>query len=392
MTTQTSPFQETIDADKATETLPEFSFQTMQDDLLSIQNKSVIKEEAPAPKTTPPPSSTPKPFDPATISSSKISSFSNQTQPKKNITEIPTSALKNDHPETKSAKYKILLSLIIVLTIGVIGTGAYYFLTSRAPKQVAAQPAIETPTAILPAEDPVVIAAPVEKYSINKPNYLVIDPATSSDIEIKATISSVADELKNLSSQSPYEFIIVDANNNPVAFPIFATAAKLNLSPIILTSLGENFSLFVYNDNGNTRLGFSVATSKTPTVVSELQKQEKTLVTDLSFLFINAIPEIKNGSFNTSVYNGSIIRYFNVNQQKDLSIDYAVKDSQLIIASSKNTERAILDKLSTKTMSDTNIQPQDNSSTNLNINTQATDLTDPNTEIPSTVPVPATVN
>jgi hypothetical protein len=137
----------------------------------------------------------------------------------------------------------------------------------------------------------------------------------------------------------------VDSNNNPIAFPIFATAAKLNLAPTLLSSLGEDFSLFIYNDNNNIRIGLSIAISKSNILAAELQKQEKTFVTDASFLFLDAKPETLTGIFTTTDYKNTTVHYLNVNPQKNLSIDYAIIGSQIMLATSKNTGRAILDKL-----------------------------------------------
>ena len=172
--------------------------------------------------------------------------------------------------------------------------------------------------------------------------------------EISKLLISTADELKLLPSSTPYEFLAVDSNNNPVSFPIFATAAKLNLSPAILKSLDEKFSLYLYNDSENVRLGLAISILDKSTLSIELEKQEKTFPTDASFLFLNSKPEKTLGDFNISTYKSISIKYINLNSDAlPLSIDYTITDSQFILAASKNTLRAIIDKNSPATTDET---------------------------------------
>ena len=373
MTTQSgslSPFQNT--SENQTSNVPEeFSFRTMQDDLLAVQKNGMpasnklpessttteqpsVSTQINAPTQSVPPkedfAANPNPFlDQATApaAASKEVPFSETAAPQETtMIEVPTSETQYAKPST--SVYKIIITIIILLVVGIIGLSGYYFWMTRAPKQapVAAQPAIETTTPTAPVEEPAVVTPPVEKYSATKPNYLTIDAANLSATEIQTAISAVANDLKDLPSQLPYEFVAVDANNNPIAFPIFATAAKLNFSPALLATLGENFSLFIYNDNDNMRLGFSVNILKADVLTTELQKQEKTLPTDISFMFLGATPDITSGLFKDGSYNGIKTRYFNLNAQETLSIDYALSNNNFTLGTSKNTERAILDKIS----------------------------------------------
>lgn len=358
--TISSPFQDNAQQ-QPNENHQEFSFQTMQDDLLSLQKNGTIEDnrqpEAITIEKIAPAVTTPK--QPIKISSEKITSninpFLDQTAlPKKtaNETKIVEIATSTAAPQSSGAVYKILMTLVVFLIIGIAGLGGYYFWTTQNSQEAPAvqQPAVEEPAptpeqAPAQIEAPIVIAPPVEKYSTTKPNYLTLDLANLSAEEIKKNILTVTDEIRAKNSGVVYEFTIVDSNNNPIAFPIFATAAKLNLAPTLLSSLGEDFSFFIFNDNNNIRTGLSVTILKNNTLIAELQKQEKTFVADASFLFLDAKPEILTGAFTTTEYNKAIIHYLNINSQKNLSIDYAIIDSQFIIATSKNISRALVDKL-----------------------------------------------
>lgn len=263
----------------------------------------------------------------------------------KDVVEIPLS-------EKESSGSGIYLTVVLIfLTVLLIGLGIYYFFITRTPGET---PLAESPV----AETPVVVAPPTEKYSQDKPSFLVLDLAKITSDEIKTSLIGIATELKNKAPLSPYEFVAVDANNNPIAFPIFATAAKLDLSQTLLENLGENFSIFFYNDEGNIRLSIVAVLKNKDVVFTELLNQEPTFVSDAAFLFLDNIPQIKSGKFNDNVYNGTAIRYLNLDPpQYTLSIDYAVTDSSLIIGTSKNTMRAVIDKLAKKTLLDNAVVP-----------------------------------
>ena len=239
-----------------------------------------------------------------------------------------------------------MIVIIVSIVIAVLLGGYYFFKNSSKQTPASETIAVQPVENQQPKEVPPVINVVTEKYSSEKPNYLSLDIATLSSEDIQKEITDVAEELKSTAKkQLPYEFVVVDTNNNPVAFPIFAIAAKLNLSSAILKNLGENFSLFFYNDNDNERLSAVIDIKDKQILATELSKQEKTFIADASFLFLNETPEITKGSFQESTYANIPVRFFNVNSQITMSIDYAIVNDKLIIATSKNTVRAIIDNL-----------------------------------------------
>ncbi len=336
----------------------DFSIRTMQDDLAKIQNIGSIEEKPAAPmenKTVPAP--TPRPINPTEVYSEKISPFPQIKVEEKIAQPAPktTVNVSNNSGKKSSRSIKVVLSIIFVLIIIIAGLSAYYFFLMKKPVQEAAvltQPAaiveIETPVQqpiTIPAEPPVVIEAPAPKYSADKPNFFPVDVVSMGDAEIKDIFIKLSKELETLNILAPYEFVAVDNNNNPIAFQIFANSVKFNLSPELLKSLSNDFSFYFYNDNSNIRMAINAGVSNKDTLMKELIKQEKTFLSDASFLFLGTIPEIKNGVFATSSHGQHIIRFLNANAAKNLSIDYTVASDRLIIATSKNTVRAVLDKI-----------------------------------------------
>ncbi|HOW60525.1 MAG TPA: hypothetical protein P5548_01660 [Candidatus Moranbacteria bacterium] len=344
--------------DEKIEGVGEFSIHTMKDDLLYLQkNKGDIKNINQAevskifiPKPTPMEAPQKKTFVPGEVSSKLVHPFVKQDG-KLDTKDLDMAFSNNKKSASNRRKIAIIMSGVvatIVIMLGGYYAGKSYFLNKKSenayvPIEIAEEETSQKPTGVTPATEPTVS---MEKYSSTKPNYLSLDFTTISSEDIKKTLTSLAEELKTISQErASYEFVVVDANNKPVAFPIFATAAKLNLSPLILSSLGENFSLFLYNDSGNSRLSFAANVVKKEILIAELLKQEKSFITDASFLFLNEKPEIAKGLFKDSIYRDIPIRFFNVNDRITMSIDYSIISDKLIVSTSKNTMRAIVDRL-----------------------------------------------
>lgn len=336
----------------------DFLIRTMQDDLASMQSKGQIEEQKVEVSHVETPAPTPQQtFIPESNPLETMAPFPQERIVDSNVTEIvKEEAVPESTTDNKPTSIKIIMSIVVVLIIGIIGLGIYYFLltkkSSPAPVVSTAAPLETNPVESTPAAtdeqetEPSVTIVPItEKYSKEKPNYLTIDINILSSEEIKSEFIKVSNNLLDSKPSDIYEFVVVDANNNPISFPIFATAAKLNLSPTLLSSLDNDFSFYFYNDNLKMRLAVNATVAKKDLLAKELVKQEKTFVIDGTFLFLNNSPETKTGSFATSNYNNHDIRFLNVNTTKDLSIDYLVTDSRLVIGTSKNTTRAVLDKL-----------------------------------------------
>ena len=111
--------------------------------------------------------------------------------------------------------------------------------------------------------------------------------------------------------------------------------------------LNESFSLFLFDDSGNTRLGLAINIKDKPKAVTALTDKEKTMTEDLSFLFFDSAPQ-KPTSAIFKTFNGSnyAIRYLNYDPQNtgSLSLDYAFIGDKLVIATSKNTMMQLVNK------------------------------------------------
>jgi len=283
-----------------------------------------------------------------------------KTEPIENMVEP-----KKLHTPDGKNLYRILFSIVVLSIISIVGIGFYYVYTSTKTIKQAEDPispGVENKTTSpnLETEAPVVINPLESKYSSENPNFLSIDSSTISSEQLKNKLIEIAEEIKKLPVSKIYEFIVVDKNNNPITLKTFNESSKLTLSPAIIKKLDQDFSLFFYNDNGNTRLGIRIKTlaSNKKSLFEDLKLQEKTLPEDISVLFLGLTREDKQTEFTTSKYDTSneTVRYLNINSGKTLSIDYMVTENNLIIGTSKETLRKIYLKLKDSTLLDNNSQ------------------------------------
>ncbi len=378
---QTSPFQ-TDQQNNSTSSTPsnnELSLRTLKDDLEALKTKGLEKtqEQKESTETSTRPSVANEPIpsgptdyakNPSPFFSQQISSTKEMPRPlaanpaqekplpkaiekekTSTLIEIPTE-IKND---SEKSSFKILGAVIVILTISILSLGGYYFWMTKTPAAPMEASPIEQPV-----EDvPVIIESPTEKYSTTKPNYLTLD-LTAGVEETKKSISAIAMELKEVAPSTAYEFLIVDKENNPVEFPVFATSLNLAFSQNIISSLEKDFSFFIYNDSGNMRTGFSVSMKDKNNLSKLMLIQEKTLVTDLTPLFLDSKPEqLAVYAFKDNSHSSYATRYLNLNIQEKLSIDYALTEKKLVLGTSMEMMRAIIDKQKNITSSPEAIRP-----------------------------------
>jgi len=246
----------------------------------------------------------------------------------------------------KNGVFAILIAIVILI---ITGTGVYYFLSTRqtTPETVAVLP---TPAPIVepviqPTPPPVVPVNPEPKtdLSATKPNYMPVDIENSDILTLKNTISDYVKKTQESGLTTPLEFLIVDLKNNPVGFEVFAKKLGLTFSTTVLSDLGSEFSLFIYNDQSDMRLGLTINAKNDIKLKTDLVTEEKTLAANLKPIFIPAEYKFDSTTFGAGSYNEVSIKYSNASIAKNLSLDYAITNKQLIIGTSKMTTRTIID-------------------------------------------------
>lgn len=291
-------------------------------------------------------------YQPSSLSEGKEREMENFFNSEKNIylkkeeqaTAVPVNAVSVKGQSGKGW----LIGLIFVICALVFLAGGYYFWMTRyanQPAKVADNPPTVT-TEPEPIPEPSPEPLPVQpKFSSENPNYLSLDVENSSPQSIKELLLAKGAEVKGEKLAVPIEFLVTDKNNNPLSFAIFSVLGGLKLSPATMANLENDFSLFVYLDGELIRMGISVKAKDEVKLAAALIKEEKDLVKEVSPLFLGATFFPQPNTFKAGTYEGKTIRYCNLNEEFTLSVDYTVSGEQLLMGTSKNTIRAIMDKM-----------------------------------------------
>lgn len=237
-------------------------------------------------------------------------------------------------------KFFVLLGILAL-----VGAGGYFFWRTRQFSDITL-PSVSLPDiSINPsAED---IQKDSEKewpFSTKNPNAFPIDVETESVSLLRERLMQHALTMKESGMSEPVAFSVVDKTNTPIAFFIFASIFNLGLSGDLLNSLENKFTLHLFLDAGNPRLVLSIPAKDTPEAKKYLAASEKTLAVSLkNILLAENVSVPSTASFESGMYRNIPIRYFNISSDTSLSFDYAFTEDTLIIGTSKDSARAILD-------------------------------------------------
>jgi len=235
-----------------------------------------------------------------------------------------------------------ILAGVLVL-LGSLGGGYYFYMTRyNSPGLVLEVPSKEVNPEVVSEEVSVVIP---EKFSADKPNYLVLDVEKITAEDIQKVFIQKTVEIKEDKKTVPIEFVVTDLNNNPIALKIFALLMKIDFSPKLLADFQDEFSIYIFLDGENTRLGLNISPKDATKVMADMKAEEKLLVKNLNSLFLGETAKNQTASFQDAQYKNINIRYINLNEQNNLSIDYFMVGDELIVANSKNATWAIIDKI-----------------------------------------------
>jgi len=245
----------------------------------------------------------------------------------------------------KSSKKPLLIILSVLLIFVIAGSG-YYFWTAyqRTLKVVETTPITEPEPTPQPEPQP----EPTITFSTDKPNYLSIDLTQGNNTAVKDALKNYLDKVSKSGITTPIEFAVTDTQNNPLKFSSFANSLGLKLSSSAMSSLAETFSLFIYNDQGNMRLGLSIDIKNDTLLKTVTAKEEPVLVSEIAPLFMDVTYTATATKFGKSTYAGADIRYINVISPQDLSVDYTIFEKKLLIGTTKMTLRSMIDYLSAK--------------------------------------------
>lgn len=330
----------------------ELEVHTMQEDLALAQNPS-LRASYSAPKHAQEANLSQKqkssPFfkapegpdsqqDAGKITDHRISErpYASPTRPMESSQEM------SDGLEIPSQKSGWLIAGVVLIVAALLGGGYYYWTTTRNNQEIIGN----TPDSASSQSSQAASAgsgAVQTPLSTSSANYMQLD-INADGTDVRSQGRKYVQLVKDGNYSTPVEFLPTDMSNNPVPLDTFLEKMDLVLPPAIRADMGTAYSMFVFNDAGKQRLGLKIASNDDAKLRIELSKEEPSLVKYTRSLLLGwTIPP--TSSFAGSTYKDAAVRYTNINEANNLSIDYTVLNGNFLIGTSKMTLRSIIDYL-----------------------------------------------
>jgi len=286
---------------------------------------------------------TPAPLSPRNTGLPDLKSSASQSffaeKPAADESVLP--AHREDQPASPKTKSRLPLILTVVILLALAGGGFYYwwFFIKDKPSSASSQTA--------PASSSQNPAAPVEPQN-EKLRRLLVD-TSQSPTEIKSAIQKYADEFAgSASGDNLIEIKIIGKDNQPIGKKDFFTGFGATVPEAVVMKLSEDYSIFVNKEGDAVRLGLAFKTVTSSGLADEMKNWEPTMATGLAPLYEGQAPLPPISAFSPSRYKNADIRYFNFSSPANTSLDYSVISNFLIIGTSKDSMRSILDYMAGK--------------------------------------------
>jgi hypothetical protein len=296
----------------------------------------------------------------ATISLPPISSERKPESPENTTFKATPSMTKDYSVFSYSWKLFFFIALLVFL-LGAIGWLGFRYYEDEEIKSSVENPPVINPQVTEEKKEEEKeqnpITTPVLTYSTTNPNYLRLEDPTLDPEKTKTVLRQHKERVFAEKHILPIEFVVTDAQNKALGFENFSKILGLNFSPALMALLGENFNLFMYNDNASSKIGISIESKDDINLAKVLISEEKKLADEISPLFFTTEYRAEK-DFASSEYGTVKIRYQNVISPDTLSVDYAVYKNKLLIGTTKLTLRSIIDKLNGVTIPEKGLEPE----------------------------------
>ncbi|KKS92096.1 MAG: hypothetical protein UV67_C0010G0001, partial [Parcubacteria group bacterium GW2011_GWC1_43_12] len=324
---------------------------------------SQLKEQI-KPQTAAPPIP-PKPIIPPTIAQNHPSAPSKpevKTEAEKKPSVPPVKPLVPPGEEIKkitaksSSGFKLALAIGLILIALTLAAGGWYWWQ----KQGEGPTAQNTPTpAPFQTSTPTPVPQPNPLFLMDGTEISILDyPATDASREQAINI------LTNTSRNQGFSHVIFKNNENSfLTLKEITDYFNITFFNAIGTSTDidfvnpEQFSFFIYSQQSSSstpfaphnRAGAAIAVKYPFQDGSQLMQaikiKENSILQELDSLFLNNQIDIAlNKEFQDNIYQGISIRYVNL-PTSDISLDYAVVNNLLVVATSKQSMYAAIDKI-----------------------------------------------
>lgn len=237
--------------------------------------------------------------------------------------------------------FHVLLGIIIVALFA----GAYYYWLTRMRgtlEDSSILPAIDTSQ--LPGSD----AQEVFPYDFERPNPIILGDEGSLD-PIQA-ISSVKETWNTYDDEDgTLEFFFVDGSGEFDAISAGELLSRLGIQidgDRTAALLGEESRVYLYKDRDGIRIVLSLALQNREQMQTLMRQEEAKIIGELTPILAGTANDFSlQGDFHDSQYRSYAIRFANSNVGTGNSVDYTFRRNTLLIGTSKDSLRAVLDKL-----------------------------------------------
>ncbi len=266
---------------------------------------------------------------------------------------------RNRRKSAHSSSKKTLVIAIVIIVLIVFG-GGFYFYTSAKNGEVGLMEFLNNKKELVLKYLKIKTSvAPDNKKQQNsqtdtnkkkkselsdKTNYMII---SASNLNSEGINEAIEKEFGKIEADDGniYKFVLVDDNAVKLTFTEFSNAIGLRLNTDIGRNLGDEFYLFLFRDSDNSKRVSLVVRTTNPNMSDIMRRNENVLVSMFAPLFL--VDDIKTSGhlFKDSEYNGYKIRYVNLRQNPNISVDYSLVGDYLMIATSKKSGRLIMDRM-----------------------------------------------
>lgn len=315
-------------------TLPEYKIRTMKDDLA----KAGPAKGEPAPPEKLPiasegPIKAPLPSAEELISEKKLPKAPEPApKPAPKIEKPKVPILEKKRPKKLNLK-PLIIPAIIVLIIIIIGGFFYWQGTKPEPEPEELLTEVGTPTEVGAPEPSTSLIQVNETKTISLSTETSLFNLLKQEAETNQTIGT----FKRIAIlKNEQEFLSLKELFQELEIPI---------PPYTLLELKQDYALVLYSQAEGRRLGLIAQVKNSGNLRTQLFAWEQTMVNDFTNFYPGQSPEEPTTqAFQDAIYESITVRYINL-PNPNLALNYAIKNSFLIIGTSKDIMYGIINKI-----------------------------------------------
>lgn len=244
--------------------------------------------------------------------------------------------------------FQVFFIILVFILIGLIAWGGYYYWKSRSVSPVTSEqlPIIVDNNPVTPQDNEVPF-----KYDWKIANTIIIDDQSG-----KSALSEVEKAMNDFSTykgDGVLEFYFVDNLDNLTTVSSKALVDKLGITlpesvKALLKETGEG-RVYLDKKGMDIRVVVALETTSRDSTLAGLLSVEPEMINDFVSIYMGkVVSDTKRTVFNDQVYREYAVRYHNIDLNNNFSLDYTFRRDTLLISSSKESLRAVLDTLDGK--------------------------------------------